>query len=413
LSCQAEKIFAKLSETKAPNPGEGGFSRQLLSLVQTCNRRINPSEKKDCFMKTKTSRTTNSMKRSSHHRGRVAALLIALVLACFALSQQARAVCQDGCLTNQNTVLGDDALFSNTGSYNTAIGFNALHSNTSGISNTATGYRALLNNTTGSVNTATGIFALVNNTTGEKNTANGVSALFSNTSGNRNTAIGWGALQNNTTGTLNVAVGNRAGFALTSGSRNIDIGNNGVAGESRTIRIGTIGDQTATFIAGISGATVPTGVPVIVDSSGHLGTTTSSARFKAEIKPMDNASEAILALKPVTFCYKQEIDPEGIRQFGLVAEDVEKVNPDLVARDASGKAYTVRYEAVNAMLLNEFLKEHKKVEDLEDMVTSLAATVKEQAAQIQKVSAQLAAASPSGGGLEARKSLPQIVLNNQ
>src|SRR5439155_16917319 len=207
LSCQAEKIFAKLSETKAPNPGEGGFSRQLLSLVQTCNRRINPSEKKDCFMKTKTSRTTNSMKRSSHHRGRVAALLIALVLACFALSQQARAVCQDGCLTNQNTVLGDDALFSNTGSYNTAIGFNALHSNTSGISNTATGYRALLNNTTGSVNKATGIFALVNNTTGEKNTANGVSALFSNTSGNRNTAIGWGALQNNTTGTLNVAVG--------------------------------------------------------------------------------------------------------------------------------------------------------------------------------------------------------------
>ena len=353
------------------------------------------------------------MKRSSHHRGRVAALLIALVLACFALSQQARAVCQDGCLTNQNTVLGDDALFSNTGSYNTAIGFNALHSNTSGISNTATGYRALLNNTTGSVNTATGIFALVNNTTGEKNTANGVSALFSNTSGNRNTAIGWGALQNNTTGTLNVAVGNRAGFALTSGSRNIDIGNNGVAGESRTIRIGTIGDQTATFIAGISGATVPTGVPVIVDSSGHLGTTTSSARFKAEIKPMDNASEAILALKPVTFCYKQEIDPEGIRQFGLVAEDVEKVNPDLVARDASGKAYTVRYEAVNAMLLNEFLKEHKKVEDLEDMVTSLAATVKEQAAQIQIVSAQLAAASPSGGGLEATKSLPQIVLNNQ
>src|SRR5437762_9224665 len=132
-------------------------------------------------------------------------------------------------------------------------------------------------------------------------------------------------------------------------------------GDSRTIRIGRQGTQTTTFIGGISGATVPTGVAVIVDSSGHLGTITSSARFKDEIKPMDKASEVILALKPVTFRYKQEIDPDGIPQFGLVAEQVEKVNPDLVVRDAEGKHYTVRYEAVNAMLLNEFLKEHRKV----------------------------------------------------
>jgi hypothetical protein len=161
--------------------------------------------------------------------------------------------------------------------------------------------------------------------------------------------------------------------------------------------------QNGTFIAGIRGATVPGGVGVIVGSDGHLGTVTSSARFKEGIKPMDKASEAILALKPVTFRYKKELDPDGIPQFGLVAEQVEKVNPDLVARDEDGKVYTVRYEAVNAMLLNEFLKEHKKVEQLEGTIATLAATVKEQAAQIQKVSAEL----------EVSKPAPKTVLNNQ
>ena len=155
----------------------------------------------------------------------------------------------------------------------------------------------------------------------------------------------------------------KADVNLTSGSRNIDIAIPGVAGESSTIRIGRV-DQSATFIAGISGATVPTGVAVIVDRTGHLGTTTSSARFKEAIKPMDKTSEAILSLQPVTFRYKHELDPASIPQFGLVAEDVEKVNPDLVARNEQGKPYTVRYEAVNAMLLNEFLKEHKKVQQL-------------------------------------------------
>ena len=169
---------------------------------------------------------------------------------------------------------------------------------------------------------------------------------------------------NNTTGSNNIALGFNAGFNLTTGSNNIDIGNTGVAaGESNTIRIGTEGTQKATFIAGISGVTVAGGVGVIIDTNGHLGTVVSSARFKDEIKPMDKASEAILALQPVTFRYKKELDPDGIPQFGLVAEQVEKVNPDLVARDEQGKPYTVRYEAVNAMLLNEFLKEHRKVEE--------------------------------------------------
>jgi predicted ribosome quality control (RQC) complex YloA/Tae2 family protein len=197
-------------------------------------------------------------------------------------------------------------------------------------------------------------------------------------------------------------LGNFAGAALTTGDNNIDIGNNvlGVAGESNTIRIGNT-DITDTFISGISGTTVASGAAVLVDSSGHLGTVTSSKRFKDNIKPMDKASEVLLALKPVTFRYKKEIDPAGISQFGLIAEEVAKVNPALVLTDKEGKPYTVRYEAVNAMLLNEFLKEHEKTEKLEATVASLIATVKEQAAQIQKVSAQL----------EASKPAPQVVNN--
>jgi len=222
-------------------------------------------------------------------------------------------------------------------------------------------------------------------TTGNYCTANGQVSLFSNTTGRNNTAAGQNAMRNNTTGSFNMALGDNAGFNLTTGSNNIEIGNRGVAGEANTIRIGTRGTQTNAYIAGISGATVPTGVAVIVDTNGHLGTTTSSARFKEAIQPMDKASEAILALKPVTFHYKPELDPEGIPQFGLVAEQVEKVSRDLVARDEQGKPYTVRYEAVNAMLLNEFLKEHReflaerrKVEGQEATITQLKSTVARQ-----------------------------------
>src|SRR5437667_9712968 len=200
------------------------------------------------------------------------------------------------------------------------------------------------------------------NTGGHDSAALAMRSLQNNTTGYSNTALGPYALQTNTTGYSNIAVGTLAGYNLMTGSNNIDIGNQGAAGESGVIRIGTAGSQTDTLIAGIYNVPV-SGLSVVVGSVGQLGTSTSSARFKDDIKPMDKASEAILSLQPVTFRYKHDLDPAGIPQFGLVAEQVEKVNPDLVARDDQGKPYTVRYEAVNAMLLNEFLKEHRKVEE--------------------------------------------------
>ena len=196
---------------------------------------------------------------------------------------------------------------------NTAEGTNALLNLTTGRFNTANGFEALFRNTTGNDNTANGLQALYSNTTGSDNTANGVVALFSNTTGGSNTANGDDALYLNTTGSGNIAIGHNAGFNLTTGSNNIDIGNAGVTAEANTIRIGVAGSQTATFIAGISGVTV-TGTAVVVNSSGQLGIAPSSARFKDQIKPMDKASEALLALKPVTFRYKHELDPDGIPQ---------------------------------------------------------------------------------------------------
>src|SRR5437588_805217 len=244
----------------------------------------------------------------------------------------------------------------------------------------------------GAGNTADGAGALQSLTTGIHNTANGVSALQKSTTGTENTALGNQALQFNTTGNNNIAVGSGAGDQLTTGNNNIVIGNPGVTAETDTIRIG-IG-QSATFIAGIFGA-VATGSQVGVDSNGHLGVlTVSSARFKDEIKPMDKASEVILALKPVTFRYKQEFDPKGIQQFGLVAEQVERVNPALAARDEQGKPYTVRYEAVNAMLLNEFLKEHRAFLQEQRTVEELKKQVAALTAGLQKVSAQLEASKP-------------------
>jgi hypothetical protein len=384
-------------------------SRQIFSSTLVKTKTMNQSgEQKGCFMKTNTSPITNSMSRPPWRRGFV---LIAFILTGFALSPQARAVCQEGCLTLQDTVLGDDALLNDTGfGENTAIGWHALYSNTYGSFNTATGDSALASNTGGGENTAIGVGALQNHTTGFLNTATGFRALYSNTISYSNTAVGADALFNNTTGAGNIALGDSAGGALTTGSNNIDIGNGGRTGESGTIRIGARGVQTKTFIAGISGVTVPGGVGVIVGTNGQLGTVVSSERFKAEIKPMDKASEAILALKPVTFRYKKELDPDGIPQFGLVAEQVEKVNPDLVARDDEGKPYSIRYEAVNAMLLNEFLKEHRKVEEqgatiteLQKEIKILTAHLKEQEAALQKVSAQIQVTRP----------VRQIVLNNQ
>ncbi len=429
-------------------------------------------------MKKNPMKTTTPLARDSISRSRLryGLFLIPLVLAALALSPTAQAQLSpppDGGYDGDNTAEGTDALFSlTTGPDNTAIGFDALYSNTTGDSNTATGsialstnttgvrntadgfaalnsnttgerntatgraaltfnttgnnntadgHDALFSNTTAIRNTATGSFALFSNTTGPNNTALGYFALFSNTTGNSNTASGYDALLNNTTGIGNIALGNFAGSNLTTGDNNIDVGNVGIAGESNTIRIGTVGTQTATYMAGIVGKTAPMGTPVFINANGQLGTTLSSARFKDEIRRMDKASEAILALKPVTFHYKKEFDPEGIPQFGLVAEEVEKINPALITRDPEGKPYTVRYEAINAMLLNEFLKEHRKVEQQEASITqqrqdfeaaiaqqqkeikTLAVTVKEQASQIQKVSAQL----------EMSKPAPQTVLNDR
>ncbi len=321
---------------------------------------------------------------------------------------------------SDNTADGASALRNNTtGFANTAVGRLALFSNTTGSGNVANGHAALYNNTEGTANTAVGS-ALGSNTTGSANAAVGHDALASNTTGGSNTAVGASALYNNTTGISNITLGVVAGYNLTTGDNNIDIGNRGVAGESNTIRIGGdigYGAQTATFVAGISGTTVAGGVGVVVDSNGQLGTRASTERFKDAIKPMDKASEAILALKPVTFHYKKDLDPEGTPQFGLVAEQVEKVNPDLVARDDQGRIYTVRYDAVNAMLLNEFLKQHRKVEEQEHKaqlqeatiaqqqkeIKALTKSLKEQALQIQKVSAQL----------EVRKPATQMVDNNQ
>jgi len=330
---------------------------------------------------------------------------------------------------SENTAIGSDALLSNTtGIRNAANGFAALESNTTGVRNTATGRAALANNTTGNDNTgdghdalfsnttgihntATGSFALLFSTTANDNTADGYAAmlfntignrnaavgywaLYNNTTGNNNTANGYSALVNNTTGNDNIAVGNFAGSNLTTGDNNIDIGNQGVAVEANTIRIGTQGTQTRTFVAGISGAGVM-GVAVKVNAAGQLGVGVSSERFKEEIKPMDKASETIFALKPVSFRYKKDIDSERTPQFGLVAEDVAKVNPDLVVRDADGKVYTVRYEAVNAMLLNEFLKEHRKVEKLEAALTVVNDRLKEQEAKIENVSARIEMTEPA------------------
>jgi hypothetical protein len=295
---------------------------------------------------------------------------------------------------SSNTANGSVALFSNTtGSQNTANGTLALFANTTGFNNTATGLNALFRNTTGDRNTATGRTTLQFNTTGRQNVATGNAALFLNTTGNDNTADGTSALLSNTTGSSNIALGLFAGGDLTTGSNNIDIGNPGVADESNTIRIGTQGTHTAAYIAGVSGAGV-VGSAVKVNAAGQIGTAPSSSRYKQDIKPMDNASKAIHTLKPVTFRYKKELDPEGVAQFGLVAEDVEKVNPDLVMRDAEGKIFSVRYDAVNAMLLNEFLKEHQTVQELKKQVAELTEG-------LQKVSAKL----------EASKPAPQVVNN--
>jgi hypothetical protein len=295
---------------------------------------------------------------------------------------------------SDNTANGFGALLLNTtGPNNTAVGFEVLFANTTGFENAGTGSRALFANTTGFHNTADGFSALVRNRTGNHNTANGDDALSNNTTGNFNTTDGAHSLENNSTGSANTALGFGAGNNVTTAGNVICIGS-GVVGANV---------NNSCFIGSVFGQTSSGGAAVFINSSGKLGTITSSRRFKEEIRPMAQSSEVLFALKPVIFRYKKEIEPQKIPQFGLVAEDVEAVDPDLVVRDKDGKVNTVRYEAINAMLLNEFLKEHRTVQELKQIISALAATVKEQSAQIQKVSARIDAGEPA----------PQITLNSQ
>jgi trimeric autotransporter adhesin len=321
----------------------------------------------------------------------------------------------------QNTAVGFRSLFSNTvGSDNTATGSAALSGNTSGARNTATGRVALENNTTGSDNTAAGAAALFSNTTGAKNTANGFQALYHNktgsgnmadgfqalqlnTTGERNTAIGFSSLENNTTGSFNVALGAGAGSGVITANDVISIGR-GVAG---------VNVSGTCFIGNIRGVTTQNAdaLPVVIDGAGQLGTVASSERFKKDIAIMGEASEGILSLRPVTFHYRT--DTKGTPQFGLIAEEVAKVNPALVVSDKEGKPYTVRYDAVNAMLLNEFLKEHRRVQELETTVAQQRKDSEASAVRQQKqIEALTAAVQRVSAQLELSKTAPQTVVNN-
>jgi hypothetical protein len=315
-----------------------------------------------------------------------------------------------------NTAVGTGALSSNQGdpnpvngigAFNNALGANSLSFNTTGTSNNAVGESALLSNITASDNTAIGDVALENNDSSglgqaSGNTAVGTGALFSNVDGNSNNAVGVLALGDNISGSFNTAIGDFAGTGNTSGDGNIYIGAFSGAvpdGESNVTRIGDPVFQSGCFIAGITGTAV-FGDTVIVDGNGQLGTVASAARFKKDIKPMDKTSEAILGLRPVRFEYKS--DSKGTPQFGLIAEEVAAVNPDLVVRNRNGEIYSVRYEAVNAMLLNEFLKEHQTMQELK-------ATVAQQAKQIEALTAGLQKVNAQG---ELSKPDAQTVRNN-
>jgi len=283
-----------------------------------------------------------------------------------------------------NTALGDDALKLNTtGIWDTASGYEASYSNTTGYSNTATGYRALYSNSTGFNNTATGSTTLYYNSTGPQNTAVGVSALHANTTGGGNTAVGLGALDGNSTGSLNIGIGIYSGLLVT-GSGNIDIGNAGTSSDNGVIRIGCSSSnncttspafpQTSTFIAGIYGATTSLNstMPVIIDANGNLGTVQSSRRFKEDIQKMGDASDGLMHLRPVTFRYKKAYD-DGSKpvQYGLIAEEVADVYPDLVARSADGQVESVRYQLLDPMLLNELQKQHATIDAQKEQIRSL------------------------------------------
>jgi hypothetical protein len=337
-------------------------------------------------------------------------------------------------LTDGNfcTGVGAGALLLNTADQNTATGAGALLSNTTGGGNTANGAFALFNHTGGDANTANGYQALFSNTTGDANTAIGAAALFSNTIGNDNTANGWGALLSNTTGDDNTAIGRSALGNMTHTGSNTAVGSHALAnstGGGLNTAIGANAGSNVTTAsnvicigAGVAGANVfnrcyigeiyTTVQPVVgtdpdyvtINSSGRLGrANVSSRRYKHDITPMDKASEVLFALKPVSFRYNKDYDATQTLAFGLIAEEVAEVDANLVGCNPEGQPESVRYEQINAMLLNEFLKEHGRVEKLEAALDAVNARLKEQDSKVQKVSAQLAAASPSRGGVERNK----------
>jgi len=298
-----------------------------------------------------------------------------------------------------NTALGAGTLLFNLGDQstehgfaNTAIGAVALLLNTSGSYNTATGFAVLENNTIGIGHTAAGYEALLNNQTGSFNTAFGINALHDNTSGDANIAIGSQALYQSN-GSDNTAIGSAAGYDLVTGNGNVYIG--------REVR-GQNGESNTTYIRNVYDS-ITTTRQVYVDANNKIGTLASTRRVKDDIKSMARASETILALRPVTFRYKKEIDRYCTPQFGLVAEEVAEINPDLVTRDREGKPETVRYDAVNAMLLNEFLKEHRAVQEQQKEIDALTAELKKQRAFIQMVNDKV----------ELNRSAPQTVLNDK
>lgn len=308
-------------------------------------------------------------------RGLVTICVLGVVSPIFALDPP-----PDGGYDRQNTAEGEDALFSlGRGENNTAVGYHALFATTSN-NNTAVGASALVSNTKGDANVAIGVNAMEFNRTGRANVAFGVEALISNVSGLRNIAIGTESLKR-VLGSDNVGLGYEAGMNVTTGSFNIDIGNMGLPTDTNLIRIGTEGVQTATYIAAVKDTAIE-GTAVAITTDGQLGVIASSARFKEAIKPMDRESEAIFSLRPVQFRYKKEINSRGTPQFGLVAEEVARVNPDLVVADKEGRPFTVRYDEVNAMLLNEFQKEHQTVNELKQAIA-------EQKAEIEKLKSEL------------------------
>lgn len=287
-----------------------------------------------------------------------------------------------------NSVLGAEAMATNlSGSYNTAVGYEALYDISYGQYNVANGVMALWSNSNGNFNTANGSFALYNNrgsknvangfnslysnNEGAENTANGNGALYANSSGSSNTADGYLALYAVTSGSNNIALGANAGYSITTGSFNIDIGNEAAGADTGIIRIGAKGNQTAAYIAGIDGVTATGGVAVYINSNGQLGTLTSSRRFKFDIKDIGAKSDKLMDLRPVTFRYKEPTtDGTHPIQYGLIAEEVAKVYPDLVQYDKQGKPFTVYYHLLTPIMLNEIQKAHLQIKGQQTELSS-------------------------------------------